>query len=31
MNVLLLILSGAVSGMAYAVYDIPYIIFLALM
>ena len=30
MNVLLLILSGAVSGMAYAVYDIPYIIFLAL-
>ncbi len=30
MNVLLLILSGAVSGMAYAVYDIPYIIYLSL-
>ena len=30
MTVLLLILSGAVSGMAYAVYDIPYIIYLSL-
>ncbi len=30
MTVLFLILSGAVSGMAYAVYDIPYIIYLSL-
>ena len=30
MNVLLLILSGAVSGMAYAVYNIPYVIYLSL-
>lgn len=30
MTVLLLILSGAVSGMTYAVYNIPYIIYLAL-